>query len=57
MPNLSRTVVRNSVPPVNPELAMLPPYIMVRVSHASTSPPTGSTAPAHVAFSSGRVPI
>ena len=51
------TVVWSSVPPVSPELAMHPPYIIVRVSHASVSPPTASTAAAHVAFSSGRVPI
>ena len=42
---------------VNPLLAIEPPCIIVRVSHASVSPPTASTAPAHVAFSSGLVPI
>ncbi len=36
---------------------MQPPYIIVRVSQASMSPPTGSTAPAHIDFSSGRVPM
>ena len=51
------TVVRSSVPPVKPELAMQPFGIIVRVSHASVAPPTGSIAPAHIAFSSGRVPI
>ena len=51
------TVVCRSVPPVSPELAMHPLYCMVRVSHASVSPPTASTAPAHSDFSSGRVPF
>ena len=51
------TVVWRSVPPVSPELAMQPCGIIVRVSHASVAPPTGSTAPAQLAFSSARVPI
>ena len=52
-----RTVVFRSVPPVSPEFAIAPLYIIVRVSHASVSPPTTSTAPAQSGFSTGRVPI
>ncbi len=51
------TVVRSSVPAVRPQFAMAPPYAIERVSQARMSPPTASTAPAHVAFSRGRVPI
>ena len=38
-------------------LAIFPQGFTVRVSQASVSPPALSTAPPHVAFSRGRVPI
>ena len=49
------TVSLESTPPVSPVLAT-PPQVRRAQSHASRSPPTASTAPAHVAFSSGLVP-
>jgi len=51
------TVVSSLKPPASPMDAMLPPGLQVRVSQPSSSPPTLSTAPPQIAFSSGRVPI
>ena len=50
------TVVLSSALPAMPMLAMLPQKSTLRVSQASTSPPTLSMAPAKRAFSSGREP-
>ena len=50
------TVVLSSALPAIPMLAMFPQNLVVRVSHASRSPPTLSIAPAHCASSRGRDP-
>jgi hypothetical protein len=44
----ARTLVFRSLPPACPNVTILPSERVVRISHASVSPPTGSIAPAHL---------
>ena len=49
------TVVLSFMSAARPTAATVPPIFIVDSSHASMSPPRLSTAPAHVALSSGRI--